>query len=243
MSWDDPGRDSALSQPCARHPPAHDPHGHDLGQDPLVVRRPGRARGHPGAALPAGLRRRPPRAPRLDAAARSDRAAPGAARARGGVPARVLQPRHARRARPVREGHGEVPHPLPLPGRGGGAHRAPRQALPHDLGRRPVRRHRPERRLRRPAAARQGRCRHQPRQGGRRAADPGPGRRRRHQRVRAGDGRAGRQLRLARRLPRERARARPEPPRDHALHPDPRPAAVLAADGRALAERAPARPA
>ena len=41
-------------------------------------------------------------------------------------------------------------------------------------------------------------------------------------------GRAGRQLRLARRLPRERARARSEPSRHHARRPDPDPPAVRA---------------
>ena len=83
-----------------------DPHGHDLGQDPLVVRGPGRARGHPRDPLPAGL-------PASIGCVRRDwtlpRGAGGAARRaarpRGRVPARLLRPEHARRARPVREGH------------------------------------------------------------------------------------------------------------------------------------------
>ena len=207
-----------------------------MGEDPLAVRGPGRARGHPRDPVPDRVRVGPARPARLEPHARRRGPARRAARARGRVPARVLRPRHARCARPVREGHGEVPHPLRVPDHRRRAHRAPGQALPPHRRRRAVRRHRPERRVRRAAAAREGRWRHQPRQGGRRAAHAGPGRRRRHQRVRSGDGRAGRKLRVARRLPRQRARPRPEPPRDHDDPPDPDPAAVLAAPRRARSQ-------
>ena len=128
---------------------------------------------------------------------------------------------------PVGEGDRQVADPLSLPRGRGRLALAPRAALLLADARVVLRRHRRQRALRRPAAARRT-PRRQPR-----CADPVADHRRREpdQHLRRDQRRQ--------RLPAERAHRRPEPPRDHADRPAARPDAALpAARARAIARGA-----
>ena len=133
------------------------------------------------------------------------------------LPDRLLQPRHARGARAVREGDGQVRRSTSCSSPPGRVPRAPRAAVLLALARLVLRRDGRERGLRRPPAARRAR-RRQPRPARALAAHR---RRELDQHLRRGQRRE--------RLPAERAHRRPEPPRDHADRAAPGPDAGLPA--------------
>ena len=192
-----------------------------MAQAALVAGRRGRdAGGHPRRRLRRAFHRRSLRAARLADASRGARPAAGDGGADRGLPGRLLRARELAAALAVLEGHDQVRPAFRLPRGRHAARDRPRRAALAPNGRRLRRGSRHQLRLRRRAARRAGRWRNQPRQGRNRPADVRSGQPRRHQRLRPGHCRAVGQLRLPRGLSRERARARPQPPRDHAVRPD-----------------------